>query len=48
MQRNGRPGSRQKSACAAHGLTLVTANVREFQRVPGLSIEELREQRGVQ
>ena len=27
------------AACIAHGLTLVTANVREFQRVPGLAIE---------
>ncbi len=36
------------AACVAHGLTLVTANVREFQRVPGLSMEEWREQRGIQ
>lgn len=34
------------AACVAHGLTLVSANVREFQRVPGLSIEEWREERG--
>jgi tRNA(fMet)-specific endonuclease VapC len=27
------------AACIAHGLTLVTANVREFERVPGLAIE---------
>ncbi|MEX1112911.1 MAG: PIN domain-containing protein, partial [Patescibacteria group bacterium] len=27
------------AACIAHGLTLVTANVREFQRVPGLEVE---------
>lgn len=27
------------AACIAHGLTLVTGNVREFQRVPGLAIE---------
>ncbi|MCR4341761.1 MAG: type II toxin-antitoxin system VapC family toxin [Gemmatimonadaceae bacterium] len=27
------------AACIAHGLTLVTANVREFQRVPGLGVE---------
>lgn len=27
------------SACIAHGLTLVTGNVREFARVPGLAIE---------
>jgi len=27
------------AACVAHGLTLVTGNVREFQRVPGLAIE---------
>ncbi|MRR13569.1 type II toxin-antitoxin system VapC family toxin [bacterium] len=27
------------AACIAHGLTIVTANVREFQRVPGLQLE---------
>jgi len=27
------------ASCVAHGLDLVTANVREFQRVPGLVIE---------
>lgn len=27
------------AACMAHGLTLVTGNVREFQRVPGLAVE---------
>lgn len=27
------------AACIAHGLTLVTQNVREFARVPGLTIE---------
>lgn len=27
------------AACIAHGLTLVTGNVREFGRVPGLAIE---------
>jgi tRNA(fMet)-specific endonuclease VapC len=27
------------AACIAHGLTMVTANVREFERVPGLSVE---------
>ena len=27
------------AACIAHGLTLVTGNVREFERVPGLAIE---------
>ncbi len=27
------------AAAIAHGLTLVTANLREFQRVPGLSVE---------
>lgn len=36
------------AACVAHGLTLVTANVREFQRVPGLSMEEWGEQREFQ
>jgi tRNA(fMet)-specific endonuclease VapC len=25
--------------CLAHGLTMVTANVREFTRVPGLVVE---------
>lgn len=28
------------AACIAHGLTLVTANVREFDRVPGLQLEK--------
>lgn len=27
------------AACLAHGLSLVTANVREFERVPGLEVE---------
>lgn len=27
------------ATCLAHGLTMVTANVREFQRVPGLPVE---------
>lgn len=27
------------AACVAHGLTLVTCNRREFQRLPGLAIE---------
>jgi tRNA(fMet)-specific endonuclease VapC len=27
------------AACIAHGLTLVTANAREFERVPGLAVE---------
>jgi len=27
------------ATCLAHGLTIVTANVREFVRVPGLAIE---------
>ena len=27
------------AACLAHGLTMVTANVREFARVPGLMVE---------
>ena len=27
------------AACVAHGLTMVTANVREFARVPGLELE---------
>jgi tRNA(fMet)-specific endonuclease VapC len=27
------------AACLAHGLALVTANVREFERVPGLTLE---------
>jgi len=31
------------ASCIAHGLTMVTANVREFERVPGLEIEEWRD-----
>jgi predicted nucleic acid-binding protein len=27
------------ATCSAHGLTMVTANVREFARVPGLTVE---------
>lgn len=27
------------AVCVAHGLTMVTANVREFERVPGLEVE---------
>jgi tRNA(fMet)-specific endonuclease VapC len=27
------------ATCIAHGLTMVTANVREFARVPGLAVE---------
>ena len=27
------------ATCIAHGLTMVTANVREFERVPGLELE---------
>jgi predicted nucleic acid-binding protein len=27
------------ATCIAHGLTMVTANIREFRRVPGLQIE---------
>jgi tRNA(fMet)-specific endonuclease VapC len=27
------------ATCVAHGLTMVTANVREFERVPGLTVE---------
>jgi len=27
------------ATCVAHGLTIVTANVREFARVPGLDLE---------
>jgi tRNA(fMet)-specific endonuclease VapC len=27
------------ATCIAHGLTMVTANVREFERVPGLRVE---------
>jgi tRNA(fMet)-specific endonuclease VapC len=30
------------ASCIAHGLTMVTANVREFERVPGLEVEEWR------
>ena len=28
------------AACVTHGLTLVTSNVREFRRVPGLEVED--------
>jgi tRNA(fMet)-specific endonuclease VapC len=27
------------ATCLAHGLTMVTANIREFERVPGLAVE---------
>ncbi|MHB8870497.1 MAG: PIN domain-containing protein [Thermoleophilia bacterium] len=27
------------ATCVAHGLTMVTANIREFERVPGLQVE---------
>ena len=27
------------ATCVAHGLTMVTGNVREFERVPGLTVE---------
>jgi tRNA(fMet)-specific endonuclease VapC len=27
------------ATCLAHGLTMITANVREFARVPGLAVE---------
>ncbi|MDZ4169755.1 MAG: type II toxin-antitoxin system VapC family toxin [Coriobacteriia bacterium] len=27
------------ATCVAHGMTMVTANVREFERVPGLDVE---------
>ena len=28
------------ASCLAHGLTLVTSNLREFRRVPGLELED--------
>ncbi|HET6351802.1 MAG TPA: type II toxin-antitoxin system VapC family toxin [Coriobacteriia bacterium] len=31
------------AACLAHGLSMVTANVREFERVPGLQLELWRD-----
>ena len=34
------------ATCIAHGLTMVTANVREFDRVPGLSLEVWRQAQG--
>ena len=34
------------ATCIAHGLTMVTANVREFERVPGLSLEVWRQAQG--
>ncbi len=36
------------AACVAHGLTLVTGNVQEFQRVPGLAIESWLSEKSVQ
>ncbi len=27
------------ATCVAHGLTMVTANIREFERVPGLAVD---------
>jgi tRNA(fMet)-specific endonuclease VapC len=43
LERTGTPIGRHDlwlaAACIAHGLTMVTANVREFARVPGLDIE---------
>ena len=33
------------STCLAHGLTMVTANVREFARVPGLVVESWTSER---
>jgi tRNA(fMet)-specific endonuclease VapC len=27
------------ATCVAHGLTMVTANIREFERVPGLTVD---------
>ena len=27
------------ATCVAHGLTMATANIREFERVPGLAVE---------
>jgi tRNA(fMet)-specific endonuclease VapC len=30
------------ATCLAHGLTLVTGNIGEFRRVPGLAVEEWR------
>lgn len=32
------------ASCIAHGLTMVTANVREFERVPGLDVEVWRDE----
>lgn len=31
------------ATCLAHGLSIVTANAREFRRVPGLVVEEWRQ-----
>lgn len=33
------------ATCLAHGLTMVTANVREFARVPGLAVESWASER---
>ncbi|PKQ15127.1 MAG: VapC toxin family PIN domain ribonuclease [Actinobacteria bacterium HGW-Actinobacteria-7] len=35
----GKHDSWLAAVCIAHGLSMVTANVREFERVPGLSVE---------
>jgi tRNA(fMet)-specific endonuclease VapC len=32
------------ATCVAHGLTMVTANAREFERVPGLDVEVWRDE----
>jgi len=32
------------ASCIAHGLVMVTADLREFQRVPGLEVEEWRDE----
>ena len=43
LERAGQPVSAHDMLIAAHaltlGLTMVTANVREFRRVPGLAVE---------
>jgi tRNA(fMet)-specific endonuclease VapC len=32
------------ATCIAHGLTMITANAREFERVPGLDVEVWRDE----
>lgn len=44
-QRTGAHDLWLAATCLAHGLSIVTANVREFRRVPGLVVEEWKSAR---